>query len=53
MIYIDRSRMSILRFMTRQKEEDEYIQTYKVGKKKQALDNLVMMGMKKFSIIGV
>ena len=47
------SRMSMNRFATRQREEDEYIQTYKVGKKKQALDNLVMMGMKKFSIIGV
>eukprot|EP00090_Calanus_glacialis_P045430 TRINITY_DN8425_c0_g1_i2.p1 TRINITY_DN8425_c0_g1~~TRINITY_DN8425_c0_g1_i2.p1 ORF type:complete len:103 (-),score=31.05 TRINITY_DN8425_c0_g1_i2:101-409(-) len=38
---------------TRQQEEDEYIQTYKVGKKKQDLDRLVLKGMKKFSIIGV
>eukprot|EP00092_Neocalanus_flemingeri_P078818 GFUD01098104.1.p1 GENE.GFUD01098104.1~~GFUD01098104.1.p1 ORF type:complete len:180 (+),score=58.14 GFUD01098104.1:156-695(+) len=37
----------------RQVEEDEYVQTYKVGKKKQELDNLVLKGMKKFSIIGV
>eukprot|EP00090_Calanus_glacialis_P045429 TRINITY_DN8425_c0_g1_i1.p1 TRINITY_DN8425_c0_g1~~TRINITY_DN8425_c0_g1_i1.p1 ORF type:complete len:103 (-),score=28.83 TRINITY_DN8425_c0_g1_i1:101-409(-) len=39
--------------ITRQGEEDEYIQTYKVGKKKQDLDRLVLKGMKKFSIIGV
>ena len=41
------------RAITRQGEEDEYIQTYKVGKKKQDLDRLVLKGMKKFSIIGV
>jgi len=36
---------------TRQKLEDEYIKTYKVGKKKQDLDKLVTKGMKIFSII--
>ena len=41
------------RAFTRQQEEDEYIQTYKVGKKKQDLDRLVLKGMKSFSIIGV
>jgi hypothetical protein len=45
--------MTILRFATRLREDDEYIQTYKVGKKKQELEKLVMKGMKRFSIIGV
>ena len=48
-----RSRTGIFRFLTRQAEEDGYIQTYKVGRKKQELDNLVMKGMKRFSLIGV
>ena len=39
------------RFLMRKSEEDEYIQTYKVGKKKQDLDRLASKGIKKFSII--
>ena len=35
----------------RPREEDEYIQTYKVGKKKQDLDKLASKGIKKFSLI--
>ena len=41
------------KFRTRSKEDDEYIQTYKVGKKKKELDKLVLKGMKRFSIIGM
>ena len=50
---IARIRTFFLRFLARQVEEDGYIQTYKVGRKKQELDNLVMKGMKRFSLIGV
>ena len=34
-------------------EEDEYIQTYKVGRKKAELDRLVQRSMKRFSLSGV
>ena len=46
-------KMTVFRFSTRQREEDGYIQTYKVGRRKQELDKLVIKGLKKFSIIGV
>ena len=46
-------KITVFRFSTRQREEDGYIQTYKVGRRKQELDKLVIKGLKKFSIIGV
>ena len=41
------------RFAVRLREEDGYIQTYKVGRKKMELDRLASRGMKQFSLIGV
>lgn len=36
-----------------EKEEDTYIQTYKVGRKKAELDRLVQRSLKRFSLSGV
>ena len=46
--YTNKFRMKVV-----DEEEDEYIQTYKVGRKKAELDRLVQRSMKRFSLSGV
>ena len=48
-----KSVITFVRFAVRPSPEDEYIQTYKVGKRKEELDKLASKGRKRFSLIGV
>eukprot|EP00092_Neocalanus_flemingeri_P030077 GFUD01032653.1.p1 GENE.GFUD01032653.1~~GFUD01032653.1.p1 ORF type:complete len:182 (+),score=51.26 GFUD01032653.1:185-730(+) len=42
-----------LRLKPIEEEDDDYIQTYKVGKKKQELDELVAKNLRRFSLTGI
>ena len=42
-----------LRLKPMEEERDAYIQTYKVGKKKQELDEFVAKNIRRFSLTGI